>query len=240
MIDLNILKIAGALVAGIAGIIGIMWQTRTPDNKLTQSGKWLFGMWIVGVVLAMSTQTWEWKNTIEEDRDARKRNRALLEELRTEAHDIRRAVTRFQTIYFFWACTFDSSDKVFGPYIQDLVKTVEDERSKPSSAGFEQSHQGIQQPTASNPLSFRIEADSPAMPDETKYPGLRDYILEAVPQIRLFRTPVKPENFVPISPNALTEEHDHRKGDLVFDLTPGKVYIELHISKVPKFPTTIR
>ena len=52
MIDSNILKIAGALIAGIAGIIGILWQTRTADNKLTRYGKWLFGMAIVEVVIA--------------------------------------------------------------------------------------------------------------------------------------------------------------------------------------------
>jgi hypothetical protein len=239
-IDLNFLKIAGAFVAGLAGIIGILGQTRTPDNKLTRSGKWLFGMAIVGVVLAMSTQIWEWRKTIDEDRDARERNRTLLEQLKSESTNIRRAVTRFQTISFFWSCTFDSSNKVFGPYIQELEKIIEEERSKPSSSGFEQSHRGIQQLAESNPFSFRIEADSPAMPDELKYPCLREYILEAVPEVRLFKTRIKPENFVLMPPSVLTEEHDARKGDLVLNLTPGKVYIELNISNGPKVPTTIR
>jgi hypothetical protein len=57
MFDLNILKIAGAFLAGVAGIIGILGHTRTQDNKLTRSGKWLFGMAVVGVVIAMATQT---------------------------------------------------------------------------------------------------------------------------------------------------------------------------------------
>ena len=67
MVDLNILKIAGAFVAGLAGIIGILGQTRTQDNKLTRSGKWLFGMAIVGVILAVGTQFFEWKKNVEGD-----------------------------------------------------------------------------------------------------------------------------------------------------------------------------
>src|SRR5436309_12805792 len=111
MIDLNILKITGAFVAGLAGIIGILGQTRTQDNKLTRSGKWLFGMAIVGVMLALGTQIWERRESIEEDRAARQRNQKLLETLESESHEIRRAVTRFQTISFDWSCTLDSSAK---------------------------------------------------------------------------------------------------------------------------------
>ena len=58
MIDLNILKIAGAFVAGVAGVIGILGQTRTQDNKLTRSGKWLFGMAIVGVLRDSEPGDW--------------------------------------------------------------------------------------------------------------------------------------------------------------------------------------
>src|SRR6266700_2751349 len=100
MIDLNILKIAGAFVAGLAGLIGILGETRTQDKKLTRSGKWLFTMAVVGVLLAVSTQIWEWMKSIEDDRAARQHNRELLERLDNEAtlaasslHEIRRAVT---------------------------------------------------------------------------------------------------------------------------------------------------
>src|SRR5262249_12641701 len=133
MIDLNVLKIAGAFVAGLAGIIGILGQTRTRDNKLTRSGKWLFGMAIVGVLLAMSTQVWEWRKSIEDDRIAQRKNQELLLKLDTYAHlasnslhEIRRTLTRFQTISFDWSCTFESSNNVFGPYLRDLAELAED------------------------------------------------------------------------------------------------------------------
>src|SRR5947207_12572163 len=137
IIDLNVLKIAGAFVAGLAGIIGILGQTRTQDNKLTRSGKWLFGMAIVGVVLALSTQIWEWRKSIEDDRIARRKNQELLLKLDTQAqlaakslHEVRRAVTRFQTIAFNVAITVDNADKTFAPYISNLAKAAEDAKTK--------------------------------------------------------------------------------------------------------------
>ncbi len=119
MIDSNLLKIAGAFVAGLAGIIGILGQTRTQDNKLTRSGKWLFGMAILGVVLAVGTQIWEWRKTIESNRAAMQRNEQVLQE-------IRRAVTRFQKVSVDWSITFQSTNKVFGSYIGDLAKLMPD------------------------------------------------------------------------------------------------------------------
>src|SRR5258707_1366105 len=122
MFDSNLLKIAAAFVAGIAGIIGILGHTKTQENKLTRSGKWLFGLAIVGLVIALSTQIWEWKKSIAADQAARQRNQALLERLDSEAHEIRRAVTRFQSVSFDWSCSFDSTDKTFGTYVQELVR----------------------------------------------------------------------------------------------------------------------
>ncbi len=83
-------------------------------------------MAIVGVVLAMGTQIWEWRKSIKEDLEARQRNQALL-------YKIKRAVNRFQDkdVFFDWSFSFDSSDEVFGPYIRDLAKLVEDAPFKP-------------------------------------------------------------------------------------------------------------
>src|SRR5438067_2858884 len=172
IVDPNVLKIAGAFVAGIAGIIGILGQIKTQDHKLTRSGKWLFGMAIVGVLLAMSTQIWEWRKSIENDRTARAKNQELLLKLDREAqlaakslHEVRRAVTRFQTISFDWMCTFDSSNKKFGAYIADLAKLAEDATSK---APFKEGDQGLGRsvwnPKSGEVSAFRIDADSPAMP----------------------------------------------------------------------------
>src|SRR5437870_3749565 len=170
MIDLNILKFTGAFVAGLAGIIGILGQTRTQDNKLTRSGKGLFGMASVGVVLALGTQMWEWRKSIEEDRAARQRSQDLLERLDREAHEIRRAVTRFRmpSISFDFSCSFDSTNKIFGPYILELTKLGEAAISKPHP-DFEKSDEGLRLYGLNRRLgtwSFRIDADSPAMPDE--------------------------------------------------------------------------
>src|SRR6266513_1280146 len=82
----NILKIAGVFVAGVAGIIGILGETKTEDKKhLTRSGKWLCGMAIVGLGLAVGSQIWEWVKSLEDDRVARSRNEELLVRLDKEA-----------------------------------------------------------------------------------------------------------------------------------------------------------
>src|SRR6266853_1216836 len=176
MVDLNILKIAGAFVAGLAGIIGILGQTRTQDNKLTRSGKWLFGMAIVGVVLAVSTQIWEWRKAIEADQTAQQKNQELLLKLDTDVqlaadslHEVKRAVTRFQSISFSWFCTFDGNDKLPALYVQDLSKRVEDAMCAYADSLFKDGDQGLHllswHPKLRKIYSFRFDADSPAMPD---------------------------------------------------------------------------
>jgi hypothetical protein len=226
MIDLNILKIAGAFVAGLAGIIGILGQTRTQENKLTRSGRWLFGMAIVGVVLAVSTQLWEWRKSIEDDRTARRKNQELLLKLDMEAqlaanslHEVRRAVTRFQTISFNWSFDFDSTDNVFGPYIGELAKLAEEAISKPWSFGTGRSNQGLRRgrwsARSGEVDAFLIDADSPAMPDESKYPTVRHYILEAMPDIFLFKTPISPANFFAIWGNQINERRGLPQPDLI-------------------------
>lgn len=251
MIDLNILKIAGAFIAGLAGLIGILGQTRTQDNKLTRSGKWLFGMAIVGVMLAVSTQIWEWRKSIEDDRTARRKNQELLLKLDMEAqlaadslHQVRRAVTRFQTISFTWSFDFDSTDNIFAPYIGELVKLAGEAISKPWSSGIGRSDQGLRRGRwdASGVSAFVIDADSPAMPDESKYPNVRHYILEAMPDIFLFKTPIPPANFFATWANQINERRGVPQPDLILKLSSGKISIFFPIQKVePKVPSlTIR
>ena len=76
------------------------WPRLTARSR---SGKCLLAMAIVGVLLAVSTQIWEWRKSIENDRTARAKNQELLLKLDREAqlaakslHEVRRAVTRFQ------------------------------------------------------------------------------------------------------------------------------------------------
>jgi hypothetical protein len=129
-------------------------------------------MAIVGGVLALGTQIWEWKSSIEQDRAARQQNKKLLEALGSDAHEIRRAVTLFQTISFDWSVSFDGTNGLIGPYIQDLAKLVEAATSKPWPSGVDQSDEGLRRaawnPKSGEILAFRIDADSPAMPDEGK------------------------------------------------------------------------
>ena len=249
--DSNLLKIAGALVAGLAGVIGILGQTRTQDKKLTRSGKWLFGMAVVGVVLAVSTQIWEWRKSIESDRVARLKNRELLLKLDTEVqlaakslHEVKRAVTRFQDISFDWSFSFDSADKVVGPYIHDLAKLAEDATSKPATnkAPFAEQEKGLLRlswnPKTGEISGFRIKADSPAMPDETKYALLRHYIFEIVPTITLFKTSIPPEKFFttwPMIQKVLDAPwnplYDGPRPDLILKLKPENVTIKFRVNK---------
>ncbi len=244
MVDLNVLKIAGAFVAGLAGIIGILGQTRTQENKLTRSGKCLFGMAIVGVALAVSTQIWEWRKSIEDDRTAQRKNQELLLKLDKEAqlaatslHEVRRAVTRFQTISFDWYCRFNITDKLFGPYISDLAKRTEDMIKKPP---FKEGDQGLhlQVGTPASVAALIFDADSAAMPDEGKYALLRHYILEAVPEIRVFKTPISPESFLEIVPDHFNPKRSSLEPDLILKLNPGKLDITFPIHKTePKVST---
>jgi len=256
MIDLNILKIAGAFVAGVAGIIGILGQTKTQDNKLTRSGKWLFGMAIVGVVLALGTQIWEWRKSVEEDRAARRHNQELLERLDREAHEIRRAVTRFQDkdISFDWSFSFDGTDEAFGPYIRDLAKLVENATFEPPSkksdwfdAARDRGLSVIGYHPETGVSILGIESDSLAMPDEAKYALLRHYIFEAVPKISLFKTPIEPEKFFSTWPKVIKFLHapwnplyEAPRPDLILKLKPGTVRIEFHMQKTGPKVSSIR
>ena len=247
MIDSNLLKIAGAFVAGLAGIIGILGQTRTQDNKLTRSGKWLFGMAILGVVLAVGTQIWEWRKTIESNRAALQRNEQLLQKLDVEAKEIRRAVTRFQKVSVDWSVTFESTDKVFGSYIGDLAKLAEDALSKPWSFGFGRSNQGLLRgawnPDSGEVSSFKIDLDSPAMPDGAKYAGARQFLLTALPDITLFKKPISPAHVIDMWPYVINAwgpeaEQEQPKPDLILKLNSGKATVYIPTQTVePKVPS---
>jgi hypothetical protein len=259
----NILKIAGALVAGLAGLIGILGQTRTQDNKLTRSGKWLFGMAIVGVMLAMSTQIWEWRKSIEDDRTARRENRNLLLKLDRQAqlaanslHEVRRAVTRFQDkdISFNWSFSFDSNNEVFGPYIRDLAKLVEDATFEPPfkksdwfAAAGNRGLRVIGFHPERGVSDLSIQADSPAMPDEGKYAVPRHYILEGLPEISLFKTPISPAKFFTTWPMVINDLgapwnplYEAPRPDLILKLKPGKVSITFHLEKAAPKVSSIR
>lgn len=248
MIDLNILKIAGAFVAGVAGIIGILGQTRTQDNKLTRSGKWLFGMAIVGVLLAISTQIWERRKSIEAEQTAQQKNQELLLKLDTDVqlatnslHEVRRAVTRFQSISFEWYCTFDGSDKLIAPYVQDLSKRVEDATCAYADSVFKEGYQGLHllswHPTLRQVHAFKFDANSPAMPDQGKYADLRRYILDTVPEITLFKTRISPANFFHTWPNVRkTLDPLPPPGpdvaDLILKLDPGTSSVWVNLDKL--------
>jgi hypothetical protein len=187
-------------------------------------------MAIVGVVLAVGTQVWEWIKSIEDDRAARQHNKELLERLDKEAHEIKRAVTRFQTISFDWQYSFDSRNEVFGPYLRDLAAFAV---TYPWSDA-EKSDQGIHpvEWDRGKVSAFRFDAASPAMPDEGRYPLLRQYILEAVPQVFLFKTPISPTHFHPRFPSSAffvkVFQEDPFRPDLVLTLSLGEVYITFY------------
>jgi hypothetical protein len=116
-----------------------------------------------------------------------------------------------------------------------LAKIAEETISKPWSFGSEQSAQGLRRdawnPKSGEILRFRIDADSPAMPDERKYALLRHYILEAVPEIRVFKTPIPPENFHIIPPDPFAVKRSSAEPDLILKLNPGKLAITFSIQK---------
>jgi hypothetical protein len=89
---LNVLKIAGTMLTSVAGIVATLTETKTPDRThLSQGGRFLLFLGILGFGIAIVCQMIEWQRGIEETELAQKRNELTLGE-------IRRAVTRFSSV----------------------------------------------------------------------------------------------------------------------------------------------
>jgi hypothetical protein len=89
---LNILKFIGAALAGTAGVIGILTETKTadpsaPDEKhLAKSGEILLGFGIAGLAIALTSQIVEWVKTGCDAQAAQQQNAAMLSEIRKARH----------------------------------------------------------------------------------------------------------------------------------------------------------
>ena len=89
---LNILKFIGAVLAGTAGVIGILTETKTadpsaPDEKhLAKSGEILLGFGIAGLAIAPTSQIVEWVKSGCDAQAAQQQNAAMLSEIRKARH----------------------------------------------------------------------------------------------------------------------------------------------------------
>jgi hypothetical protein len=89
---LNVLKLFGVTLSGVASVIAAITETKTLDkSRLTPAGRVLLSLGILGFAIAFCSQIIEWENSVNESKAAERRNREALTE-------IRRAVTRFSSV----------------------------------------------------------------------------------------------------------------------------------------------
>jgi hypothetical protein len=210
---LNILKFIGAALTGTAGIIGILTETKvadpaTPDKKrLTKSGRILLGLGIVGFAIALTSQIVEWIKTGYDAQAAQLQNAATLSE-------IRKAVTRFETIDLDFTVALPINEPILKAYKDSLDKRLDEIETM--NIGVGQVYKGIRVGTKhrddwGNAL-ISIAADSEAMP--TARDGPIGDLIKKIPQIEFYKPPVDPsKNFV-------------RRGDLRLVATAGDLRLE--------------
>lgn len=210
---LNILKFLGAGLTGIAGVIGILTETKTSDpltperKHLTQPGKILLGLGIAGLAIALVSQIAEWVKTGYDAEAAHIQNTAMLSE-------IRKAVTKFENVSMDITISLPIDEPLFKPYKDNLSKRLEDLEMMGVRAG--QTYKGIHVVTKSNDdwhgAIISISSESDAMPAARD--GAIVDLIKQIPRVKFYKPPVDlSKTFV-------------RRSDLSLVGAPGEVGFE--------------
>jgi hypothetical protein len=173
-IALNVLKFVGALVTGTAGVIAVKSETKTRDKKsLTPAGRRLLFFAILGLGVTACSQMAEWIKGIYDADETEKRNTALLSE-------IRRAVTRFETISFDTHIGIPVNDPAFRSVQDDVRELVsENVHAGKSLNGFQ---------VASKYKDDFINAAIRLDPGKAN-PDLARIVDNTMPEIEFYKTP---------------------------------------------------
>jgi hypothetical protein len=210
---LNILKFVGAALTGVAGVIGILTETKaadplTPDRKhLTRPGKILLSLGVAGLAIALVSQIVEWVKTGYDAEAAQIQNSAVLSE-------IRKAVTRFETISLDVTISLPLDEPLLKPYKDNLDKRLED--LEMMGVGTGQVYKGIRVGTKSKNdwegALISISPDSEALP--TAREGAIADLIKDIPRVAFYKPPVdRSKMFV-------------RRSDLTLVPTPGEISLE--------------
>ena len=121
---LSVLKIIGLVLGAVSGVIAALKDTKTPDKKhLTQAGKTLLLLGVLGFLMALGAQLKEWQ----EKESAAQASREQTEKLLIQ---IKRAVTRLDTItidvHYAWPID-EPQFAIYSKRINGIINEVNEE-----------------------------------------------------------------------------------------------------------------
>jgi hypothetical protein len=179
-LTLNILKLIGAALTGIAGVIAIWSETRTPDKQhLTPGGKSLLSLAILGFGITLSSQVVEWVKGKYDAEEAQIRNAETLSE-------IRRAVTRLESVSLDVHVSMPIRETGFREYLDTLnagLLRLSDENAR---AGQEVDGLRVLTRTIDRISVVDIAPNSPAMPSRKRNGMAAEYV-NVVPRVAIFK-----------------------------------------------------
>ena len=211
---LNILKILGLALSTAAAVIAVLKETKTEDKKhLTEAGKALLILGLLGFGIALGAQWKEWKNTQDADRDTRERTARLLLE-------IQRAVTRFDTVSMDISYNWPMTDPDFKAYtlrVTRLIHRISDDRpgldAGKAAFGLEVISRSVDHISI-----FGVPPGSPVLPGKNDLAAGWYYGSTPRPHIALFKRPFQADKF-----DAIDEERPNSHfADLVLIPRGGK------------------
>jgi hypothetical protein len=211
---LNILKIIGLTLGAVTGVIAALKDTKTEDKKhLTTAGKALLILGLVGFGIALGAQLKEWEDSQDAERESRKHTAQMLLE-------IRRAVTRFETISmdisYAWPMT-EPDFKIYRQRVTRLVRRVNEDRPN-LDAGKVAFGLQVNSRTVDHISIFAVPPGSSALPGKNDLAAGWYYASTPRPHIALFKTSFHADQF-----DAIDEERANSHfADLVLIPRAGK------------------
>jgi hypothetical protein len=214
MLLLNVLKILGLALSAVSAVIAALKDTRTEDKRhLTPAGKVLLALGLAGFGIALGAQLKEWEESQNAERVSRERTAQMLLE-------IRRAVTRIDTISmdinYAWPMT-DPDFKIYRQRVTRLVRRVNEDRPNleagKSAFGLEVNSRSLDHISI-----FTVPPGSPALPGKNDLAAGWYYASTPRPHIALFKTFFQADRF-----DAIDEERPNSHfADLVMIPRAGK------------------
>lgn len=184
-VTLNILKLIGAVLAGTAGVVAALSETKTPDKKhLSRAGWILLSLGIFGFAITLCSQVVEWVKAAYDAEEAQRQNAIVLSE-------IRRAVTRLETISFNIYMHIPVDDPGFKVYRDRLDAGITGLID--NYAHVAECHAGIEAVTKHTDdwehAVIKICSDE-GLPTKERDGLAATLIIDTVPRIALYKTPV--------------------------------------------------
>jgi len=196
---LNLLKIFGIFIGGIATVLATVRETKTPDKKhLTQEGHWILALGLLGLLAAFGAQMAEWRSSSLKEMDDAARNHRLLVE-------IRRSVTRFTDISMDVTVLLSSDLPEMNQYANELESRLDDLDNEDHPVGkvidglMVMSRRMGDFPSNS---AIKIPVGSDAFPNPAEDKNAALLLSLTVPVIAIFKKAIDPMSYLGIFPTA--------------------------------------